>query len=67
MATLRALVGAGSALAFMGLVVFVPLGWTVVIYTAESPRPNSSRPLLVVRSPHSARHLSRPSAEPAPS
>ena len=35
MTTLRALVGAGSALAFMGLVVFVPLGWTVVLYTAE--------------------------------
>ena len=35
MTTLRALVGAGSALAFMGFVVFVPLGWALVLYTAE--------------------------------
>ena len=36
MATLRALVGAGSVLAFMGLVVFVPLGWAFVLYNAEN-------------------------------
>ena len=35
MATLRALVGAGSMLAFMGFVVLVPLGWVLVLYTAE--------------------------------
>jgi len=35
MATLRALVGAGSVLAFMGFVVFAPLGWALVLYTAE--------------------------------
>ena len=35
MTTLRALVGAGSALAFLGFVVFVPLGWALVLYTAE--------------------------------
>ena len=36
MTTLRALVGAGSMLAFMGFVVFVPLGWALVLYTAEN-------------------------------
>ena len=36
MTTLRALVGAGSGLAFLGFVVFVPLGWALVLYyTAE--------------------------------
>lgn len=35
MTTLRALVGAGSALAFLGFVVCVPLGWALVLYTAE--------------------------------
>ena len=34
MATLRALVGASSVLAFMGFVVFVPLGWAVVLVVA---------------------------------
>ena len=34
MATLRALVGAGSVLAFMGFVVFVPIGWAVVLVVA---------------------------------
>jgi hypothetical protein len=34
MATLRALVGAGSVLAFLGFVVFAPLGWALVVYTA---------------------------------
>jgi hypothetical protein len=32
MTTLRTLVGAGSVLAFMGFVVFVPLGWALVLY-----------------------------------
>ena len=36
MATLRALVGAGSGLAFMGFVVFVPIGWTVVLVVASA-------------------------------
>jgi hypothetical protein len=36
MATLRALVGAGSGLAFMGFVVFVPIGWAVVLLVASA-------------------------------
>jgi len=36
MATLRALVGAGSVLAFMGFVVFVPVGWVVVLVAASA-------------------------------
>ena len=35
MTTLRALVGVGSGLAFLGFVVFVPLGWALVLYIAE--------------------------------
>jgi hypothetical protein len=31
MATLRALVGAGSTLALLGFIVFAPLGWIIVI------------------------------------
>ena len=36
MATLRALVGGGSILAFLGFVVLIPLGWALVLYTAEN-------------------------------
>jgi hypothetical protein len=36
MATLRALVGAGSMLAFVGFVVFVPIGWAVVLVIATA-------------------------------
>jgi hypothetical protein len=36
MATLRALVGAGSVLAFMAFVVFVPFGWAVVLFVASA-------------------------------
>jgi len=36
MATLRALVGAGSVLAFMGFMVFVPVGWAVVLVAASA-------------------------------
>ena len=36
MATLRALVGAGSMLAFVGFVVFVPIGWAVVLFIATA-------------------------------
>ena len=36
MATLRALVGAGTVLAFMGFVVFVPVGWAVVLVAASA-------------------------------
>ena len=36
MTTLRALVGAGSVLAFMGFVVFVPVGWAVVLVAASA-------------------------------
>lgn len=38
MTTLRALVGAYSMVAFMGFVVSVPLGWTIVLgITATYP------------------------------
>ena len=36
MATLRALVGAGSVLAFTGFVVFVPVGWAVILVAASA-------------------------------
>jgi len=36
MATLRALVGAGTVLAFRGFVVFVPVGWAVVLVAASA-------------------------------
>ena len=36
MTTLRALVGAGFLGAVIGFVVFVPLGWALVLYTAEN-------------------------------
>lgn len=35
MTTLRALVGAGFLGTVIGFVVFVPLGWALVLYTAE--------------------------------
>ena len=35
MTTLRALVGAGFLLAVIGFVVFVPVGWALVLYSAE--------------------------------
>jgi hypothetical protein len=36
MTTLRALVGAGFLLAVIGFVVFVPVGWALVLYSAEN-------------------------------
>ena len=36
MATVRALVGASSVLAFMGFVMFVPLGWAVILVAATA-------------------------------
>ena len=36
MTTLRALVGAYSLVAFMGFVVSVPLGWTIVLVIAAT-------------------------------
>jgi len=36
MATVRALAGAGSVLAFLGFVVFIPLGWAVVLVAASA-------------------------------
>jgi hypothetical protein len=36
MATVLALVGAGSGLAFLGFVVFIPLGWAVVLVVATA-------------------------------
>lgn len=44
MATLRALVGAGSELAFMGFVVFVPIGWAVVLVVASATPYNFAEP-----------------------
>jgi hypothetical protein len=35
MNTLRALVGAGSALALLGFIVLAPLGWTVILIAAS--------------------------------
>jgi hypothetical protein len=35
MTTLRALVGAGSALALLGFIVLAPLGWAVILITAS--------------------------------
>ena len=37
MTILRALVGAYSLVAFMGFVVSVPLGWTIVLGIAATP------------------------------
>jgi hypothetical protein len=39
MSTLRALVGAGSALAFLGFTVFVPLIWIVILIAASTATP----------------------------
>ena len=39
MTTLRALVGAGSALALLGFVVLAPLGWTVILIAASPEKP----------------------------
>jgi len=36
MTILRALVGAGSVLAFLGIVVSAPLVWALVLYSAEN-------------------------------
>ena len=36
MTTLRALVGAGSVLAFTGFVVFVPIGWAIILVVATA-------------------------------
>jgi len=36
MAAVRALVRAGSVLAFLGFVVFTPLGWAVVLVAASA-------------------------------
>ena len=45
MATLRALVGAGFLGAVIGFVVFVPLGWALVLYTAENASVEQPKPL----------------------
>ena len=45
MMRLRALVAGGSMLAFLGGVVFVPFGWALIIYVAQSP---SAKPIKVV-------------------
>jgi hypothetical protein len=47
MTTLRALVGAGFLLAIIGLVVFVPLGWSLLLGIVEEAYPekiNQGRP-----------------------
>ena len=45
MTTLRALVGAGFLGAVIGFVVFVPLGWAYVLYTAENASVEHLKPL----------------------
>jgi hypothetical protein len=45
MTTLRALVGAGFLGAVIGFVVFVPLGWALVLYTAENASVEQLKPL----------------------
>ena len=45
MTTLRALFGAGFLIAVIGFVVFVPLGWALVLYTAENASVEHSKPL----------------------
>jgi hypothetical protein len=49
MTTLRALVGAGFLGAVIGFVVFVPLGWALVLYTAENASVEHSKPLPGIR------------------
>jgi len=44
MTTLRALVGAGFLGAVIGFVVFVPLGWAFVLYTAENASVEQLKP-----------------------
>ena len=39
MTTLRAMVGAGSALAFLGFTVFAPLIWIVILIGASTEAP----------------------------
>ena len=45
MTTLRALVGAGFLGVVIGFVVFVPLGWAFVLYTAENASVEQLKPL----------------------
>jgi hypothetical protein len=45
MTTLRALVGAGFLGAVIGFVVFVPLGWAFVLYTAENASVELLKPI----------------------
>ena len=45
MTTLRALVGAGFLGSVIGFVVFVPLGWALVLYTAENASVEQLKPL----------------------
>jgi len=45
MTTLRALVGAGFLGAVIGFVVFVPLGWAFVLYTAENASVEQHKPV----------------------
>jgi hypothetical protein len=45
MTTLRALIGAGFLGAVIGFVMFVPLGWALVLYTAENASVEQLKPL----------------------
>ena len=45
MTTLRALVGAGFLGAVIAFVVFIPLGWAFVLYTAENASVEQFKPL----------------------
>ena len=49
MTTFRALVGASFLVAVIGFVVFVPLGWSLVLYTAENASVEHLKPLPGIR------------------
>ena len=61
MTTLRALVGTGFLLAVIGFVVFAPIGWALVLYTAEKTSAEQLKALPSVGGAYTAESLkSRP-------
>jgi len=59
MATLCALVGAGSVLAFLGIVMSAPLVWTLVLYTAENASAEQVKAHKAMGDGHSAQIIKR--------
>ena len=57
MTTLRALLGAGSVLAYMGLVVFVPVGWALVLYAAEKTSAEQLKVLPGITDAYTEKHI----------